>query len=121
MKKKKKARSERVTAEEQPRSKESLLKQGQEKGFLTYDEVNKSMPEELTPEQMEEWLAVFSEAGIELVDRASDAKIDFDKILDPDAYIGRAARQVDEFIRGIVEPIRKKYRKELNRQAELNV
>jgi adenylosuccinate lyase len=49
------------------------------------------------------------------------AKIDFYKILDPDAYIGRAAQQVDEFVRGIVEPIRKKYRKELNRQAELNV
>jgi adenylosuccinate lyase len=49
------------------------------------------------------------------------AKIDFEKILDPDAYIGRSAQQVDEFIRDIVTPIRKKYRKELNRQAELNV
>jgi len=49
------------------------------------------------------------------------AKIDFEKILDPDAYIGRSAQQVDEFIRDIVAPIRKKYRKELNRQVELNV
>jgi len=49
------------------------------------------------------------------------AKIDFEKVLDPDAYIGRAAQQVDEFIRDIVTPIRKKYRRELNRQAELNV
>jgi len=49
------------------------------------------------------------------------AKIDFEKILDPDAYIGRSAQQVDEFIRDIVTPIRKKYRKDLNRQAELNV
>ncbi len=49
------------------------------------------------------------------------AKIDFDKILDPEAYIGRSAQQVDEFIRDVVTPIRKKYRKELNRQAELNV
>ena len=49
------------------------------------------------------------------------AKIDFDKILDPDAYIGRSAQQVDEFIRDIVTPIRNKYRKELNRKAELNV
>jgi adenylosuccinate lyase len=48
-------------------------------------------------------------------------KIDFEKILDPDAYIGRAPQQVDEFIRDIVTPVRKKYRKELNRQAELNV
>ena len=49
------------------------------------------------------------------------AKIDFEKILDPDAYIGRSAQQVDEFIRDVVTPVRKKYRKELNRQAELNV
>ncbi len=49
------------------------------------------------------------------------SEIDFEKILDPDAYIGRAARQVDEFIRDVVTPIRKKYRKELNRQVELNV
>ncbi|MFH2009695.1 MAG: RNA polymerase sigma factor region1.1 domain-containing protein, partial [bacterium] len=80
MKKKKKARTERVTVEENPPSKESLLKQGQDNGFLTYDEVNKSMPEELSAEQMEEWLSIFSEAGIELVDQASEAKIDFDKM-----------------------------------------
>ena len=51
----------------------------------------------------------------------SFAKIDFEKILNPDAYIGRAPQQVDEFIKEIVTPVRKKYRKELNRQAELNV
>jgi RNA polymerase primary sigma factor len=55
------------------------MKQGQEKGYLTYDEVNKAMPEDLTPDQMEEWLATFSDAGIELVDQASDAKIGFEK------------------------------------------
>ena len=49
------------------------------------------------------------------------AKIDFDKILDPQSYIGRAPRQVDEFLRGVVTPIRRRYRKELNRKVELNV
>jgi len=49
------------------------------------------------------------------------AKIDFEKILNPDAYIGRSAQQVDEFIRSIVMPIRRKYRKELTRRVELNV
>jgi adenylosuccinate lyase len=49
------------------------------------------------------------------------AEIDFEKVLDPEAYIGRAPQQVDEFIRDIVAPIRKKYRRELNRQVELNV
>jgi adenylosuccinate lyase len=51
----------------------------------------------------------------------SFAKVNLDKILNPDAYVGRAPQQVDEFIRNIVTPIRKKYRKELNQDVELNV
>jgi adenylosuccinate lyase len=49
------------------------------------------------------------------------AKVDFDKILNPRAYVGRAPQQVSEFIRSVVSPIRKKYRKELGRKVELNV
>ncbi len=48
-------------------------------------------------------------------------KIDFEKILNPDAYIGRSAQQVDEFVKSIVMPIRKKYRKELTRKVKLKV
>jgi len=51
----------------------------------------------------------------------SFADLDFAKVLDPAAYIGRAPQQVDEFIRAIVGPIRKKYHNELNRKAELKV
>jgi len=49
------------------------------------------------------------------------AKVDFEKILNPDAYIGRAPQQVDEFIGNIVTPIRRKYRKALGKKVELNV
>ncbi|HIJ51991.1 MAG TPA: adenylosuccinate lyase [Planctomycetes bacterium] len=48
-------------------------------------------------------------------------KVNFEKVLNPKNYVGRAPQQVDEFIRGIVTPIRRKYRKELNRKVELNV
>jgi adenylosuccinate lyase len=48
-------------------------------------------------------------------------KVDFQEILDPQAYIGRSTRQVDEFIAGVLTPIRRRYRKELNRKVELNV
>jgi len=48
-------------------------------------------------------------------------KINFDKVLDPSKYIGRAPQQVDEFIRDVVTPIRKKYRQELNRKVILKV
>ena len=49
------------------------------------------------------------------------SKVNFKKVLDPKSYIGRAPQQVDEFIREIVIPIRRKYRKEFNRKVELKV
>jgi len=49
------------------------------------------------------------------------AKIDFEKVLDPQAYTGRAPQQVDEFLKTVVAPIRKKYQEQLNRKVELNV
>jgi len=49
------------------------------------------------------------------------AKVDFAKVLNPKAYVGRAPQQVGEFIRSVVTPIRKKYRKELGRKTELSV
>ncbi|MFH1716366.1 MAG: adenylosuccinate lyase [Planctomycetota bacterium] len=48
-------------------------------------------------------------------------KIDFEKVLDPGAYIGRAPQQVDEFLKNVVTPICRRYRKELSRNVELNV
>ena len=48
-------------------------------------------------------------------------KVDLKKILNPEAYIGRAPQQVDEFTRDIVTPIRNRYRKEINTKVELNV
>jgi adenylosuccinate lyase len=51
----------------------------------------------------------------------SFAKVDFEKVLNPKNYIGRAPQQVDEFLRGVVAPILRKYRKELIRKVELNV
>ena len=51
----------------------------------------------------------------------SFAKVNFAKVLNPAAYVGRAPQQVDEFIRTIVTPIRKRYQKELGRKVELKV
>ena len=48
-------------------------------------------------------------------------KINFKNILNPKHYIGRAPQQADEFIAASVTPIRRKYRKQLNRKVELNV
>ncbi len=48
-------------------------------------------------------------------------QIDFEKVLDPQAYVGRAPQQVDEFLRAVVSPVRKKYSQQLRRKVELNV
>ena len=49
------------------------------------------------------------------------AKVDFKKVLNPKNYIGRAPQQVDEFIADIVMPIRRKYRRHINKSIELQV
>ena len=61
----------------------------------------------------------------DLIDRlAADTafrKVNFQSVLNPKNYIGRAPQQVDEFLKTIVIPIRNKYRNKLNRKVELNV
>jgi adenylosuccinate lyase len=47
----------------------------------------------------------------------SFAKVNFEKVLNPKAYFGRAPQQVDEFIRNIVAPIRRRYSKELGKKV----
>jgi adenylosuccinate lyase len=49
------------------------------------------------------------------------AKLNFEKVLDPTAYVGRAPEQVDEFIKAVVTPIRKRYQKQLGQKVELKV
>jgi adenylosuccinate lyase len=61
----------------------------------------------------------------DLIDRlaADDAfsKVDFKTVLNAKNYIGRAPQQVDEFVKDVVTPLRKKYRTELNKKVELKV
>ncbi len=49
------------------------------------------------------------------------ADLNFEKVLDPSAYVGRAPQQVDEFLRAVVTPIRRRYQKELGQKVELRV
>jgi len=49
------------------------------------------------------------------------AKVDFEKVLNPKDYVGRAPQQVDEFTREVVNPITRKYRTQLKRKVNLHV
>jgi adenylosuccinate lyase len=61
----------------------------------------------------------------DLIDRlradAAFDKVDFKDVLGAKKYIGRAPEQVDEFLKDIVGPIRRRYRKELSKKVELKV
>lgn len=48
-------------------------------------------------------------------------KVDFEKVLNPKNYIGRAPQQVDEFMKTLAAPICRRYRKDLKRKVELKV
>ncbi len=51
-----------------------LVKAGKEKGFLTYDEINKAIPaEEFSSEQIEDAMATFTDVGVQLVENEDDA------------------------------------------------
>jgi len=53
-----------------------LLAKGKKQGFLTYDEINELIPEEmLSPEQIDETLIMFDENNIEVVDEKAKKKL----------------------------------------------
>src|SRR4029078_8492890 len=61
---------------ESKRKKRELITMGKAKGFLTYDEVNEHMPENIiSSDQMDDWLSAFSGEGIEIVDSWSKLKV----------------------------------------------
>ncbi len=50
-----------------------LVKQGKEKGFLTYDEINNTLPAgEFSSEQIDDAMATFSDVGVQLVESEDD-------------------------------------------------
>jgi adenylosuccinate lyase len=49
------------------------------------------------------------------------AKVDFKKVLNPKDYVGRAPKQVDEFVKQVAAPAIRKYQNQLNRKVDLHV
>ncbi len=50
-----------------------LINMGKEKGFLTYDELNEVLPKDMvSPDRIEDILAIFEEMDIEVVERPED-------------------------------------------------
>ena len=54
---------------------QSLIAKGKGAGFLTFEEVNKALPVEMsTPEQFEEIIGIFEQLEIVIVDSEKDGK-----------------------------------------------
>ena len=49
------------------------------------------------------------------------AGLDLRSVLDPSRFVGRAPQQVEAFVEQVVEPVRKRYSKELGQGVELKV
>ncbi|WP_420814265.1 RNA polymerase sigma factor RpoD [Labilithrix luteola] len=54
---------------------QQLMENGKSKGFLTYDEVNESMPADVVADQMDDVMSVLGDEDIEIVDAATQVKI----------------------------------------------
>ena len=68
--------TKKSSSKESERKKRELITMGKAKGFLTYDEVNEHMPEDIvSSDQMDDWLSAFSGEGIEIVDSSSKLKV----------------------------------------------
>lgn len=52
---------------------------------------------------------------------AAFAGVNFDDVLDPRSYVGRAPEQVDEFLREFVAPIRRRYPQARRKESKLHV
>ncbi len=58
-----------------------LISIGKEKGYLTYDEVNSVLPDDLvSSEKIDDMMMIFDEMDIEIVDSSQDAKVLKEKI-----------------------------------------
>jgi adenylosuccinate lyase len=49
------------------------------------------------------------------------AGLDWGKVTDPAAYVGRAPAQVDRFVAEVVEPVRRRYAEAIREEATLEV
>jgi len=119
------APTEQVTTKEGEKKIKALIAKGRKKGFLTYEEINNDLPDDIvSANRLEKLLATLDEIGISLIDEA-DAKamqgedeVDFedddisdeedepsdddlhdDEILEKELVEGEVSRRIDDPIR----------------------
>jgi RNA polymerase primary sigma factor len=85
------------TTVKKPENMDTLMKQAKGKGFVTYDQINKALPEEgkLTTDDLEQAISKFSDAGIDILeDDDEDIKLDIN--IDEEVRFSPAAQEFEE-------------------------
>ena len=116
----KSTKSEESNASKSARSKtteqqiKTLIEKGGKKGFLTYDEMNKALPEEaVSPDRLDRVLATLDDMGIDLLDEAhaqkqqeedfeeedTEKQVEVDEVLEKQLLEPEATRRIDDPIR----------------------
>ena len=58
------------------RRKQQLITMGKAKGYVTYDDVNEHMPDDVvSSDQIDDWLSTLGDEGIEIVDNSNSLKV----------------------------------------------
>jgi RNA polymerase primary sigma factor len=84
-----------MTIEQQQSQLKELIAKGKTQGFLTYAEVNDHLPSDLVdPEQMEDFIAMINDMGIEVHDEAPDLDAIADTVVGVDQDVEDDADEV---------------------------
>ncbi len=97
-----------------------LISAGKEKGYLTYDELNRVLPEDLvSPDKLDDMMMIFDEMDIEIVDSEQDVKAGADQA-DGDGDQGDGAEAVvdEDSTSRVTDPV-KMYLREMGQVSLL--
>ncbi len=104
---------------------EALIKTGKKQGYLTYDEINEVLPEDmLSPDRIDDTLILFADLGIEVVDKKKRVALAIAK-KEKEKKIKQIERSISEF-GSVTDPV-KMYLREmglvtlLSREGEVEI
>jgi RNA polymerase primary sigma factor len=74
-----------------------IIEKGKKKGFLTYEELNDALPDEvISPARLDSLLMTFDEVGVQLLDEADVSKVSVDDDFEEADKVGTDEDSVDE-------------------------
>ncbi len=102
----------------------ALIEEGKKKGFLTYEEVNKVLPDDMVaPDKVDQILMTLDELGIDLVDEGDVAEPDFgseeESTTREPEEVAEELEDVGSFARGTSEKIDDPVRMYLTQMGEI--